>query len=108
MPDRRRNGTRVSCDIRAKLDILSSLDPPSAPCQIIVINPQGCGIRFNRPLEIGTRVQLQGLPANRNVIARVVNCISFGQYEKFCFIGLALDEPGNVWGIEKPPEDWNA
>jgi len=36
----------------------------------------------------------------------VVNCSSLGQYEKFCLLGLALDELGNVWGIEKPPEDW--
>jgi hypothetical protein len=35
-----------------------------------------------------------------------VNCISLGEYEKFWLLGLTLDEPGNVWGIEKPPEDW--
>jgi hypothetical protein len=36
-----------------------------------------------------------------------VNCISPGEYEKFWILGLALDEPGNVWGIKQPPEDWN-
>jgi hypothetical protein len=40
------------------------------------------------------------------VIARVVNCISLGEYEKFWLLGLVLDEPGNVWGIDNPPEDW--
>jgi hypothetical protein len=35
-----------------------------------------------------------------------VNCISLGQYEKLWLLGLALDEPGNVWGIQSPPEDW--
>jgi hypothetical protein len=25
---------------------------------------------------------------------------------KFWLLGLALDEPGNVWGIATPPEDW--
>jgi hypothetical protein len=49
---------------------------------------------------------LEGLPAKHSVTARVVNCIFLGQYEKFWLVGLALDEPGNVWGIEKPPEDW--
>ena len=78
----------------------------SEPCQIIVVNPQGCGVRFGRRLEIGTCVQLEGLPVQRSVTARVVNCFSLGDYEKFWFLGLALDEPGNVWGIEKPPEDW--
>lgn len=52
-------------------------------------------------------MQLEGLPAGRSVTARVVNCISPGEYEKFWVLGLALDEPGNVWGIETPPEDWH-
>jgi hypothetical protein len=25
---------------------------------------------------------------------------------KFWLLGLALHEPGNVWGIAIPPEDW--
>jgi hypothetical protein len=75
-------------------------------CLIIIANPQGCGLKLTRPLEIGTRVQIQGLVTTRNVIARVVNCISLGQYEKFWFLGLALHEPENVWGIQNPPEDW--
>jgi hypothetical protein len=29
-----------------------------------------------------------------------------GQYEKLWLLALALDEPGNVWGIQSPPEDW--
>jgi hypothetical protein len=63
-------------------------------------------VRFARPLELGAAVQLEGLPTKAVVTARVVNCISLGEYEKFWLLGLALDEPGNVWGIEKPPEDW--
>jgi hypothetical protein len=68
---------------------------------------EGCGVRFSHPLEIGTRVHLEGLPEKRSITARVVNCISLGDYEKFWFLGLALDEPGNVWGIKTPPEDWH-
>jgi hypothetical protein len=90
---------------------LMSLDvthPFSEPALVILANPQGCGIRFGRPLEIGAAVQLQNLPVplDRSVTAQVVNCISLGEYEKFWLIGLALDEPGNVWGIETPPADW--
>ena len=64
-------------------------------------------MRLGRRLEIGTHVRLEGLPEQPNVTARVVHFISLGEYEKFCFLGLALDEPGNVWGIERPPEDWH-
>lgn len=51
-------------------------------------------------------MRLEGLPNGGTVAARVVNCISLGQYEKLWLIGLALEEPGNVWGIQSPPEDW--
>jgi hypothetical protein len=55
----------------------------------------------------GTTVQLQVLPTNRQVEARVVNCISLGEFEKLWLLGLALNEAGNIWGIEPVPEDWN-
>jgi hypothetical protein len=29
-----------------------------------------------------------------------------GAYEKLWLLGLALDESGNVWGIQSPPKDW--
>ncbi|MCU1271849.1 MAG: hypothetical protein JWN74_3143 [Acidobacteriaceae bacterium] len=86
---------------------LDAADPFSGPCTAFLVNPQGCAARFGRPLEIGAAVELEGLPAARSVSARVVNCISPGEYEKFWILGLALEEPGNVWGIETPPEDWH-
>jgi hypothetical protein len=41
-----------------------------------------------------------------DVTARVVSCISLGDIEKRYLLGLALDEPGNVWDIRTPPQDW--
>ena len=70
------------------------------------MNPQGCAARFGRQLEVGSVVRLDGLPAQYSVTARVVNCIRPGIYEKFWILGLLLDAPGNVWGIESPPADW--
>jgi hypothetical protein len=49
---------------------------------------------------------LEGLPASTDITASVVNCISMGEYERLWLLGLALDQPGNVWGIQSPPEDW--
>jgi len=46
------------------------------------------------------------LPANPDVAARVVHCISLGPLEHFWLLGLALNESGNVWGLENVPEDW--
>jgi hypothetical protein len=101
-----RRGTRISCHIRLTLTSLDAARPFSEPCLVVLVNPQGCGLRFGRPLEIGTRVRLEGLPAKPSVTAQVVNCVSLGEYEKFWLLGLALDDPGNVWEIEKPPRDW--
>lgn len=51
-------------------------------------------------------VGLGGLPAMTTVTARVVNCISLGEHEKLWLLGLTLDKPSNVWGIETPPDNW--
>lgn len=75
----------------------------------MLVNPQGCAARVGRPLEIGTAVELVGLPGGAKVTARVVNCIKIGDYASFWWLlGLSLDKPGNVWGVKIPPEDWSA
>jgi hypothetical protein len=101
-----RRGTRLPCEIPITLTSLDPAQPFSDQCFVILVNPQGCTVRFGRPLTVGAVVRLEGLPASTNVTARVVNCISMGQYEKLWLLGLALDDPGNVWGIRSPPEDW--
>lgn len=106
MPEARR-GTRISRKIPLTIASLDPGDLFSEPGVTLLINPQGCAARFGRPLEVGTVVRLDGLPAKHTVTAQVVNCIPLGEYEKFWILGLVLDEPGNVWGIESPPEDWH-
>lgn len=101
-----RSGTRIPCEIPIILTSADSAHPFSEPCLIILVNPQGCAVRCRRPLEIGAAVQLEGLPADTRVTARVVNSIRIGEYTRFWLLGLALDEPGNVWGVETPPADW--
>lgn len=87
-----------------RLDAVHSF---SEPCVLILVNPQGCAARFALPLTVGAAVQLEGLPVKRKVTAHVVNRFWPGEFKKFWILGLALDEPGNVWGIETPPEDWH-
>jgi hypothetical protein len=107
VPDGRR-GTRIGCMIPLTITDLDARHSFSEPCTAILVNLQGCAARSGQPLEVGTAVRLEGLPAGNSVTARVVNCISPGKYEKFWLLGLALDEPGNVWGIDPPPEDWQS
>ena len=101
-----RAGTRIPCEIPITLSSLDPARPFSEPGWVILANLRGCAMRLGRPVAVGVAVRLQSLPATTNVTARVVNCISFGEHAKFWLLGLALDEPGNVWGIEASPEDW--
>jgi hypothetical protein len=101
-----RRGTRIPCRLLVTLRSLDPTRPFSEAGTVILIDPQGCSVRLGRPVEVGTAVRLEGLP-NCNITARVVNCISFGEHEKFWLLGMALDEPGNVWGVKTPPKDWS-
>ena len=102
-----RRGTRVPCEISAALSSMAGAAGGSEPCLIVLVNPQGCAVRFPRPLEVGTSVHLHNLPAAGKVTARVVNCIAMGEHEHFWLLGLALERPGNIWGISDPPRDWD-
>jgi len=102
-----RRGTRIPCEIPVTLTVLDPSQPFSGECLVILVNPQGCAARCGHPLKMGTAVRLEGLPASTAVTARVVNCILLGKFEKLWLLGLALDEPGNVWGIQSPPDDWS-
>ena len=102
-----RGGTRVPCDIPVTLTSVDPRDPFSQSCHVILANLRGCAARSPRPVESGTLVHLEGLPAGLRIEARVVHCISLGEFEKIWLLGLALvDKSGNVWGLEPVPEDW--
>lgn len=102
----KRGGTRIPSDICVTLTSRDPNEPFSETCQIILVNLHGCAARSIKPIRIGTAVNMQGLPSQDDVRARVVNCFSLGKFERLWILGLALKVPGNVWGIENVPEDW--
>jgi hypothetical protein len=101
---------RCSTRIRAQIAIhLTSLDVGnsfSESCHTLVVNLTGCGIRLSRPLEPGVRVCLDQLPSGQSVTGCVATCVSLGPSSKYWVVGVALDEPGNIWGISPAPADW--
>lgn len=101
-----RGGTRIPCEIPVTLTSLDPRQPFSQPCTIILANLRGCAARSPLPIASGTTVHLEGLPAKTPVKARVVHCISLGEFEKLWLLGLALNQAGNVWGIDPQPSDW--
>jgi hypothetical protein len=102
-----RRSTRVRWEIPIRVTSLDPAHPFMEKALTLVVNPQGCGVKFSRAVATGTAVQLDGLPGVGSITARVANCISLGAESKLWLLGLALDQPGNVWGIQSPPDDWD-
>ena len=100
-----RSGTRVPCNIPVTIKGQDANDRISALGVIILASPQGCAVKCSRPIPVGTTVQIDGLPTEAVVTARVVNCIDIYS-ESVWLLGLALEEPRNVWSIPFPPSDW--
>ncbi|MBZ5649022.1 MAG: hypothetical protein LAO18_00915 [Acidobacteriia bacterium] len=103
---------RRSTRIRAQIPLrVTSLDPAisfSESGHTLVVNTQGCGVRLSRALEPGLAVSLDELPARQGVTARIANCVPLGTGGHWWMVGIALDEPGNVWGIHPTPADWGS
>jgi len=98
--------TRVRVEIPLRLATLTPAPLFAEESHTLVVNPQGCGVKLSRSLDPGTRVLLDGLPGGAQATARVANCLPLGTDGKWYLLGLALDTPGNVWGIANPPADW--
>lgn len=103
-----RRGTRIPCNIPVTLTTVNATHWFSERGTAILANPYGCAVRSCRAVEVGTAVLIDGLPGEKMAAAQVVNCICIGEYEKLWLLGLELHKPGNVWGIEAPPDDWRA
>jgi len=101
-----RRMTRVRVEIPLRLATIAPAALFAEETHTLVVNPQGCGVKLSRALDLGTRVLLDGLPGDTQVTGRVANCLPLGNDGKWYLLGLALDEPGNIWGITEPPDDW--
>jgi hypothetical protein len=98
--------TRVRVEIPLRLATLAPAPLFAEESHTLVVNPQGCGVKLTRALDPGTRILIDGLPGGIQAAARVANCLPLGTDHKFFLVGLALDNPGNIWGIKNAPADW--
>jgi len=106
--DSGRRSTRIRAQIPLRVTGLDATNPFSEVGHTLVVNTQGCGVRLSRPLKPGTEVFLDELPTGKRATARVANCVPLGVGSKCWVVGIALDEPGNIWGIHPAPEDWGS
>ncbi|MCI0404389.1 MAG: hypothetical protein L0212_12870 [Acidobacteria bacterium] len=88
---------------------LTSLDPTapySESCSTFVVNRHGCGLRAPRPLALQTQVRLEVGAGKASAQARVVMCAPTKDDKDVWEMGIELDAPENIWGIQFPPADW--
>jgi len=101
-----RQSTRIRAGIPLRVITLDPRAEFSERTKTLVISVEGCQITLSRPLERSTIVKLDELPCGRSATARVVNCTPVGRRADRWLLSIAFHEPGNVWGIESPPADW--
>lgn len=104
--DSGRRSTRIRAQILLRITSLDPATPFSETGHTLILNTQGCGVRLSCALQPGTAVSLDDLPIGKSVTARVANCVPLGTGSQWWMVGIALDEPGNVWGINPTPADW--
>jgi len=101
-----RRSTRIRAQIPFRLTSLDPAIPFSEQCHTLVVNTEGCGVRLARPLEPGLPVLLDELPGGTSAAAQVANCVPLGTGSNYWLVGIALDQPGNIWCIRPAPENW--
>jgi hypothetical protein len=101
-----RRSTRIRAQIPFRLASLDPATPFSEQCHTLVVNTEGCGVRLTQPLEPGLSVLLDELPGGTSSPARVANCVPLGSEGKYWLVGIALEEPGNIWCIHPAPANW--
>ena len=106
--DSGRRSTRIRAQILLRITSLDPATPFSETGHTLVLNTQGCGVRLSCALQPGTAVSLDDLPIGKSVTARIVNCVPLGTGSQWWMVGIALDEPGNVWGVLPTPADWGS
>ena len=106
--DSGRRSTRIRAQILLRITSLDPATPFSETGHTLVLNTQGCGVRLSCALEPGTAVSLDDLPIGKSVTGRIANCVPLGTGSQWWMVGIALDEPGNVWGVHPAPADWGS
>jgi hypothetical protein len=103
-----RRSTRLRVEIPVTVTSLDRRHAFVAECVVIIVSPQGAGLQAPQALPLETPIMLNGLPGGTSASGRVASSLPLGNDGKRFLIGISLYNPGNVWGIAHPPEDWDS
>ena len=100
-----RRSTRLPLEIPVQLTSLDAA-PFCERCNTTLVNAHGCGVIAMRAIPRGVRVRVEIVSAKRDTTARVVEVVPLGGDPETWLVGLELETPGNFWGIQYAPSDW--
>lgn len=70
--------------------------------ETIVVNRHGARISCTVPLHMGLEIEITVIITGKRANAKVV----YVDPERPSVCGIALELPGNIWGVSLPPDDW--
>ena len=95
-----RRSTRVPLKIVIVAQGLS--EPLICDGETIVVNRHGALISSNIPLRVGMKIEIHVILTDKRAHAEVV----YVDPERPRVCGIGLNEPGNIWAVSFPPDDW--
>jgi hypothetical protein len=96
---------RRSTRVPLKVVITIEGDTGNRTCEgeTIVVNLQGALIATTVGLSTGMRISIHVYVTDKRAAARVV----YVDPGNPLHCGIELNEPGNIWGVPLPPNDWD-
>jgi len=95
-----RRSTRVP--LKVVIVAQSLTEPLTCDGETIVVNRHGALIASEMPLRTGMMIEIHVILTDKRAPAKVV----YVDPERPRVCGIALAEPGNIWGLSFPPDDW--
>ena len=95
-----RRSTRVPLKVVISAQGLS--EPLTCDGETIVVNHHGARVSCTAPLHVGLKIEIYVIITDKRAAAEVV----YVDPEQPFVCGVALEKPGNVWGLSLPPDDW--
>lgn len=102
-PDDKRRDLRRSTRVAIRINVKVKATGLTCEGETLVVNLHGALIKTTSELRLQDAIIVHVPLTGKSGDARVV----FASRENPLEFGVALDRPGNIWGVSLPPADWH-
>jgi hypothetical protein len=95
-----RRSTRVP--LRVVIAAQGLVEPLTCEGETIVVNLHGALVSTSIPLGVGMNIEIHVIMTDKRASAVVV----YVDPARPEICGIGLTQPGNIWGLSFPPDDW--